>query len=88
MAAPITDCQTPLNAIFRIALDGGREVVEIRTVGEAFRFINDHRPVEWLEFYGLHNRAKLALEDAAGNAMKSRLATDALRVLLSRAKLI
>jgi hypothetical protein len=88
MTTPVTDCLTLLHAIFRIRLADKSEVVEIRTVGEAFRFLEEHRPVEWLEFYGLYNGAKAALEDAAVHGIKSRQATDAFRTLLSRAKLL
>ena len=45
-------------------------------------------PVEWLEFYGLHKAARTALTDAADNGMRARQATDAVRRLLFRAKLI
>ena len=60
----------------------------MRTVGEAFRFVTSPGPVEWLEFYGLHKAARTALTDAADNGMRARQATDAVRRLLFRAKLI
>ena len=78
--------QTPLAATFTLTVDGKR--VEIQTVGAALRFITENQCVEWMEYYGAYNAAKLALERAATNAMLSRKATDALRVLLMQSKLL
>jgi cell division inhibitor SulA len=77
---------TPLNATFRIKLNG--ETVAIKTVGEAYRFITSLSTVEWMEFQSLHEDAKAALEAAAENAMLSVRATHALRALFMRAKLL
>lgn len=78
--------ETPLAATFTLSIDG-RPVV-IRTVGSALRFISENRCVEWMEYYGAYNSARAALERAASDAMLSRAATDALRVLLAQSKLL
>jgi len=78
--------QTPLAATFTFTVDGRR--VAIQTVGAALRFLNEAKGMEWMEHYGAYNTAKVALERAATNAMLSRKATDALRVLLSQTKLL
>ena len=78
--------QTPLAATFTLTVDGKR--VAIQTVGAALRFITENQCVEWMEYYGAYNAAKVALERAATNAMLSRKATDALRVLLMQSKLL
>jgi hypothetical protein len=77
--------QTPLSASFQIKLNG--ESVAISTVGQAYRFITTGT-VEWMEFRSLHNEARLALEAAADNAILSVQATNALRALFARAKLL
>jgi hypothetical protein len=41
-----------------------------------------------MEFQSLHNDAKVALEAAAGNGMMIVQATDAIRALFARAKLL
>jgi len=41
-----------------------------------------------MEFRALHGEARAALEAAAGNAMLSRKATDALRALFLKTKLL
>ena len=78
--------ETPLAATFTLTVDGKR--VAIQTVGGALRFITENQCVEWMEYYGAYNAAKLALERAATNAILSRKATDALRILLMQSKLL
>jgi hypothetical protein len=77
---------TPLRASFQVKLNG--ESVVIATVGQAYRFITRLNTVEWMEFQSLHNDAKVALEAAAGNGMMIVQATDAIRALFARAKLL
>ena len=77
---------TPLRAIFKINLNG--KTVSIGTVGEAYRFITNLSSIEWIEFRALHVDAVSALQRAAGNAMLTVQATDALRALFVRAKLL
>ncbi|MDE2329684.1 MAG: hypothetical protein KGK16_02700 [Bradyrhizobium sp.] len=81
-----SNSQTPLRASFKIRLNG--EPVTIDTVGQAYRFITSLSPIEWMEFRLLHAEAKLALEAAHKNAMLSIQATQALRVLFRRARLL
>jgi hypothetical protein len=64
------------------------ESVAIETVGQAYRFITSLGTVDWVEFQTLQNDAKAALEAAAENAMMSVQATNALRALFVRAKLL
>jgi hypothetical protein len=78
--------ETPLAATFTLTVDGER--VAIRTVGAALRFLTENQCVEWMEYYGAYNTAKVALERAATNAILSRKATDALRILFSQSKLL
>jgi hypothetical protein len=82
----VSSCQTPLRASFKIRLNG--EPVAIATVGQAYRFITSLSTVEWMEFRFLHDNAKVALEAAAENAILSVQATNALRVLFARARLL
>jgi len=77
---------TPLRAVFKINLNG--QTVSIETVGQAYRFITNLSSVEWIEFRALHSGAVSALQRAAGNAMLTVQATDALRALFVRAKLL
>jgi len=77
---------TPLRATFKIKLNG--ESVSIGTVGQAYRFITNLSSIEWIEFRSLHADAVSALQRAAGNAMLTVQATNALRVLFVRAKLL
>jgi hypothetical protein len=77
---------TPLKATFRFKLNG--ESVAIETVGQAYRFINSVSAIEWMEFRSLHDDARAALEAAAENAIMSVQATNALRALFVRAKLL
>jgi hypothetical protein len=81
-----SNSQTPLRASFKIRLNG--EPVTIDTVGQAHRFITSLSPIEWMEFRSLHAEAKVALEAAANNAMLSVQATQALRLLFARAKIL
>jgi hypothetical protein len=78
--------ETPLAATFTLTIDGKR--VAIQTVGAALRFITENNCVEWMEYRGAYNAARAALEGAATNAMLSRKATDALRILLAQSKLL
>jgi hypothetical protein len=77
---------TPLRATFEVKLNG--KTVSIATVGQAYRFITNLSSVEWLEFRALHDDAIQSLENAAENAMMTVQATNALRALLARAKLL
>ena len=77
---------TPLRAVFKINLNG--KTVSIGTVGQAYRFITNLSSIEWIEFRALHVDAVSALQHAAGNAMLTVQATDALRALFVRAKLL
>jgi len=82
----VSNSQTPLKASFKIKLNG--ESVAIATVGQAYRFITSLSTVEWMEFRSLHDDAKVTLEAAAENAILSVQATNALRMLFARAKLL
>ena len=82
----VSKSRTPLRATFRIKLNG--KTVAIETVGDAYGFISSLNTVEWMEFQSLHNDARAALEGAAENAMLSVQATNALRALFVRAKLL
>ena len=77
---------TPLRAIFKINLNG--KTMSIGTVGQAYRFITNLSSIEWIEFRALHADAVSALQRAAGNAMLTIQATNALRALFVRAKLL
>jgi hypothetical protein len=78
--------ETPLRATFKIKLNG--ETVSIATVGQAYQFITKLSSIEWIEFKSLHDDAICALEGAAGNAMLTVQATNALRALFVRSKLL
>jgi hypothetical protein len=82
----VSSSQTPLRASFNIKLNG--EAVTLATVGQAYRFITSLSTVEWMEFRSLHDDAKVALEAASENAILSVRATNALRALFARAKLL
>ena len=86
IASAVSDCDTPLRAIFKIKLNG--KTVSIGTVGEAYRFITNLSSIEWIEFRSLHADAVNSLQGAAGNAMLTVQATDALRALFVRARLL
>jgi hypothetical protein len=77
---------TPLRAVFKINLNG--KTVSIGTVGQAYHFITNLSSIEWIEFRALHADAVSALQRAAGNAMLTVQATNALRTLFIRAKLL
>ena len=81
-----SDCNTPLKATFKFKLNG--ETVSIATVGQAYRFITNLSPIEWMEFRSLHHDAVAALRSAAENAMLTVQATNALRALFARANLL
>jgi hypothetical protein len=82
----VSSSDTPLKATFKIRLNG--ETVTIATVGQAYRFITNLSSVEWMEFRTLHGDAVNYLEKAADNAMLTVQATNALRALFVRAKLL
>jgi hypothetical protein len=82
----VSASETPLRSTFRIKLNG--QTVSIGTVGQAFRFITSLSAVEWMEFRALHEDALLSLQRAAANAMLTVQATNALRTLFVRAKLL
>ena len=86
VASGASDCDTPLRAVFKINLNG--KTVSIGTVGQAYRFITNLSSVEWMEFRTLHDDAVSYLEKAADNAMLTVQATNALRALFVRAKLL
>ena len=86
VASAAADCDTPLRAGFKIKLNG--RTVSIGTVGEAYRFITNLSSVEWIEFRSLHADAVSSLQGAAGNAMLTVQATDALRALFVRSRLL
>jgi hypothetical protein len=82
----VSNSDTPLRATFKISLNG--KTVSIGTVGQAYRFITNLSSVEWIEFKSLHADAVRALQGAADDAMLTVQATDALRALFVRAKLL
>ncbi|WP_028349508.1 hypothetical protein [Bradyrhizobium murdochi] len=86
VAGDAADSDTPLRAVFNISLNG--RTVSIATVGQAYRFITNLSSIEWIEFRALHANAVQALQGAADNAMLTVQATNALRALFVRAKLL
>ena len=82
----VSASETPLRSTFRIKLNG--QTVSISTVGQAFRFITSLNAIEWMEFRALHEEALLSLQRAADNGMLTVQATNALRTLFVRAKLL
>jgi hypothetical protein len=82
----VSSSDTPLKATFKIRLNG--ETVTIATIGQAYRFITNLSSVDWMEFRTLHDDAVSYLEKAADNAMLTVQATNALRALFVRAKLL
>jgi len=78
--------RTPLRATFKIKLNG--EAVPIATVDQAYRFITNLSSIEWVEFRLLHSDAVASLQEAADSAMLKVQATNALRALFARAKLL
>jgi hypothetical protein len=79
-------CETPLRTTFKIKLDG--KTVSIATVGQAYQFLTSLSSVEWLEFRSLHDDALNWLARAAGNAILTVPATNAVRALFVSAKLL
>ena len=86
IAGDASASDTPLRAVFKINLNG--QTVSIATVGQAYRFITNLSSIEWIEFRALHADAVSALQRAAGNAMLTVQATNALRALFVRARLL
>ena len=86
IASDASDSDTPLRAVFKINLNG--KTMSIGTVGQAYRFITNLSAIEWIEFRALHAHAVHALQGAADNAMLTVQATNALRALFVRAKLL
>jgi len=84
--ADVSRSDTPLKATFKLRLNG--ETVTLATVGQAYRFITNLSSIEWIEFRALHADAVSALQRAADNAMLTVQATNALRALFVRAKLL
>jgi hypothetical protein len=82
----VADSGTPLRTTFKISLNG--KTVSIGTVGQAYRFISNLNSVEWMEFKSLHEDAISSLQGAADDAMLTVQATNALRTLFVRAKLL
>jgi hypothetical protein len=82
----VSASETPLRSTFRIRLNG--RTVSIGTVGQAFRFITSLSAIEWMEFRALHEDALVSLQRAAANAMLTVQATNALRTLFVRARLL
>lgn len=78
--------ETPLRTTFRIRLNG--ETVSIATVGQAHQFLTNLSSIEWMEFRSLHDDAVALLESAAGDAILSVQATNAVRALFVSAKLL
>lgn len=85
MSEALNSC-TPLRATFKIILNGN--AVSVGTVGEAYRVLTSPGSIEWMEFRSLHRSAITSLQNAAGNAMLTVQATNALRALFARAKLL
>jgi hypothetical protein len=77
---------TPLRATFKVKLNG--KIVSIGTVGQAYGFITNLSSIEWMEFRALHDEAITQLEAAAEDAMLTVQATNALRALFVRAKVL
>jgi hypothetical protein len=82
----VSASETPLRSTFRIKLNG--QTISIGTVGQAFRFITSLSAIEWMEFRALHDDALVSLQRAAANAMLTVQATNALRTLFVRARLL
>jgi hypothetical protein len=78
--------ETPLRATFKVKVNG--KTVSIGTVGQGYKFITNLSSIEWMEFKSLHDEAIASLEGAADNAMLTVQATDALRALFVRAKVL
>jgi hypothetical protein len=79
-------CETPLRTNFQLKLNG--QAVSIATVGQAHQFLTNLSAIEWMEFRSMHTQAIRLLEEAAGNAMLAVPATDAVRALFVRARVL
>jgi hypothetical protein len=75
-----------LRTTFNIRLNG--RTVAIATVGQAYQFLTTLSAVEWMEYRSLHDDAVDLLERAAADAMLTVQATDAVRALFVRARLL
>jgi hypothetical protein len=82
----VSNSETPLRTTFKIILNG--QSVSIATVGQAYRFITNLNSIEWMEFRSLHEDAVGCLQGAAGNAMLTVQATNAVRALFVRARIL
>jgi hypothetical protein len=78
--------ETPLRTTFKIKLNG--KTVAIGTVGQAYQFLTNLSSIEWMEFRSLHADAIRLLEGAAGDAMLTVPATNAVRTLFASAKVL
>lgn len=78
--------ETRLLTTFKVKLNG--KTVSIATVGQAYQFLTNLSSIEWIEFRSLHAEAITCLQGAADNAMLSVPATNAVRALLVRAKML
>lgn len=78
--------ETQLRTTFKIKLNG--DTVSIATVGQAYQFLTNLSSIEWMEFRALHEDAIGLLERAAGDAMLTVPATNAVRALFVSAKLL
>ena len=79
--------RTPLRATFKIKLNG--ETVSIATVGQAYRSV--HNKSELNRVDGIQvaaRRRRSSLQEAADSATLTVQATNALRALFARAKLL
>jgi hypothetical protein len=82
----VSSSETPLRTTFRFKLNG--KPVSIATVGQAYQFLTTLNSIEWMEYRTLHDDAVDLLERAAGNAMLTVQATNAVRALFVNAKLL
>jgi hypothetical protein len=82
----VSNSETPLRTTFRFRLSGKQ--VSISTVGQAYQFLTTLSSIEWMEYRTLHDDAVDLLERAAGNAMLTVQATNAVRALFVNAKLL
>lgn len=82
----VSNSETPLRTTFRLRLNG--KPVSISTVGQAYQFLTTLNSIEWMEYRTLHDDAVDLLERAAGNAMLTVQATNAVRALFVNAKLL
>jgi hypothetical protein len=78
--------ETPLRTTFKIKLNG--KTVSIGTVGQAYQFLTNLSSIEWMEFRSLHADAISWLQGAADNATLAVPATNAVRTLFARAKVL